>query len=115
MIFVKVIDSFVLPITLILSFIFLKLRYKFNNILGVALCLIGCGLIVTADYLIHVNDTSTTNNVHHRLFGDLLCFMSSILYAVSNVASEVFVKEYSKLEYLSMIGIFGTIISGVQM
>lgn len=110
---IQVIDAFVLPITLLLSYIFLKLRYKSNNILGVICCLAGCSLIVTADYLVHINDPDS--NAKHRVSGDLLCFMASILYAVSNVGSEMFVKDNSKLEYLSMIGVFGTLISLVQM
>jgi len=108
---IQVIDAFILPMTLVLSYIFLKLRYKLNNVMGVFLCLIGCGFIVNADYFIHNNDPVGK----HRILGDLLCFLSSVLYAVSNVASEKFVKEYSKLEYLSMIGIFGSVISIIQM
>lgn len=110
---IQVIDAFILPITLILSYFFLKLRYKRNNVLGVIGCLCGCGLIVTADYLVHLESGDASGK--HRISGDILCFMASILYAVSNVASEFYIKENSKLEYLSMIGFFGTLISIVQM
>ena len=49
---IQVIDAFILPITLLFSFIFLKLSYRFNNIIGVVFCLVGCGLIIMADYLV---------------------------------------------------------------
>ena len=51
----------------------------------------------------------------HRLIGDLFCILSSVLYAISNVSSEIFIKNNSKLEYLSLIGFFATIISFIQM
>lgn len=109
----QVIDAFVLPITLILSYFFIKLRYKFNHLLGVIACLCGCGLIITADYLVQIE--SGKDGGKHRISGDILCFMASVLYAVSNVSSEIFIKDNSKLEYLSMIGFMGTLISLVQM
>lgn len=97
-----------------LSYYLLRLNYRINNIIGVMGCLLGCGLIVLADYLVHIEDT-TSGIAKHRISGDLLCFFSSILYALSNVLSEIFIKESSKLEYLSMIGFFGSLISIVQM
>ena len=47
----KVIDAFVLPITLVLSYFFLQLRYNGNNIIGVFGCLFGCAFIIIADYI----------------------------------------------------------------
>lgn len=51
----------------------------------------------------------------HRILGDILCLLSSILYAISNVGAEILIKESSKREYLAMIGTFGTLISLFQM
>jgi drug/metabolite transporter (DMT)-like permease len=109
----QVIDAFILPITLILSYFCIKLRYKFNHLLGVIACLCGCGLIITADYLVQIE--SGKDGGKHRISGDILCFLASVLYAVSNVSSEMFIKQNSKLEYLSMIGFMGTAISLSQM
>lgn len=106
---IQVIDASILPIALFLSYFLLKLSYKINNYIGVALCLVGCGLIVLADSLVKNLEGQ------HRLIGDLFCLLSSFLYAVSNVSSEIFVKNNSKLEYLSLIGLFSTIISLIQM
>lgn len=111
---IQVIDAFILPITLVLSYYLLRLNYRINNVIGVMGCLLGCGLIVLADYLVHIEDV-TGGFAQHRISGDLLCFFSSILYALSNVMSEIFIKESSKLEYLSMMGFFGSIISIIQM
>jgi solute carrier family 35 protein F1/2 len=55
--FEQVIDAFVLPITVLLSFIFLKQIYKLNHFLGILSCLLGCALIIVADTLVK-NDES---------------------------------------------------------
>lgn len=48
----QVIDAFILPMALILSRIILKTHYRKNHIVGVVACLLGCGSLVGADYLI---------------------------------------------------------------
>ena len=45
----------------------------------------------------------------------MLCVSGAALYGVSNVAEEYVVKSYSIVEFLGMIGLFGSIVSGVQM
>lgn len=49
------------------------------------------------------------------LLGDGLVLISAALYAVSNVGQEYTVKNLSRVEFLGMMGLFGTLISGVQM
>lgn len=49
------------------------------------------------------------------LLGDGLVLLSASLYAVSNVCQEYTVKNLSRVEFLGMVGLFGTIISSVQM
>ncbi len=49
------------------------------------------------------------------LLGDGLVLVSAALYAVSNVCQEYTVKNLSRVEFLGMMGLFGTLISGVQM
>lgn len=54
---------------------------------------------------------SIGNNVP---IGDILVLLS-FLYAVSNVCEEYIVKKLSRREFLGMVGLFGTIISGIQL
>ena len=51
----------------------------------------------------------------HKIIGDIYCLISSLFYAISNVGTEYFLQSSSKLEYLSMIGFFGTVFSLLQM
>lgn len=49
------------------------------------------------------------------LLGDGLVLVSAALYAVSNLCQEYTVKNLTRVEFLGMMGFFGTLISGVQM
>lgn len=49
------------------------------------------------------------------VLGDGLVLLSSVLYAVSNLCQEHTVKNLSRVEFLGMMGLFGTLISGVQL
>jgi solute carrier family 35, member F1/2 len=46
--------------------------------------------------------------------GDVLCLLGAFLYGVSNVAQEGTVKAFNLSEFLAMIGLFGTVFSGIQ-
>lgn len=43
----------------------------------------------------------------------MLC--GAIMYGISNVAEEFVVKNFSRVEFLGMIGLFGSFISAIQM
>ena len=45
----------------------------------------------------------------------MLCLLGAALYAISNVSEEYAVKCYSIVEFLGMIGLFGTILNGIQL
>lgn len=49
------------------------------------------------------------------LIGDVLVLLGASLYAVSNACEEYIVKKLSRQEFLGMVGLFGTIISGIQL
>lgn len=51
----------------------------------------------------------------NRALGDVLCLAATVLYAICNVTEEFLVKQYNRMEYLGMIGLFGSLISGVQL
>uniref|UniRef100_A0A453LAQ9 Solute carrier family 35 member F1 n=1 Tax=Aegilops tauschii subsp. strangulata TaxID=200361 RepID=A0A453LAQ9_AEGTS len=49
------------------------------------------------------------------LKGDMLVIAGATLYAVSNVTEEYIVKKSSRIEVMAMLGVFGAIISGIQI
>ncbi|XP_054884613.1 solute carrier family 35 member F2-like [Poeciliopsis prolifica] len=108
---VQLLDCFIIPVLMILSWWILKTRYRLIHYVAVCLCLLGVGAMVGAD-LLAGRDQGSTSNI---LLGDGLVLLSAALYAVSNVAQEYTVKNLSRVEFLGMIGLFGTVISTVQM
>lgn len=107
----QMLDCFSIPIVLALSWLFLKVRYKIVHISGVGICLLGIGSLVWSNVL-EYNNTTPQN----RLFGDMLCLSAGALYGVSNVLQEFTVKAFSgSVEFLAMIGLFASAISGIQM
>ncbi|XP_054459422.1 solute carrier family 35 member F2-like [Anoplopoma fimbria] len=108
---VQLLDCFVVPVLMILSWWVLKSRYSLVHYVAVCICLLGVGAMVGAD-LLAGRDQGSTSNI---LLGDGLVLLSASLYAVSNVCQEYTVKNLSRVEFLGMVGLFGTIISTVQM
>lgn len=51
----------------------------------------------------------------NQAIGDILVLCGAIMYGISNVAQEFVVKNFSRVEFLGMLGFFGTIISAIQM
>ncbi|XP_029302417.1 solute carrier family 35 member F2-like [Cottoperca gobio] len=108
---VQLLDCFVVPVLMILSWWVLKTRYRPVHYVAVCVCLLGVGAMVGAD-LLAGRDQGSTSNI---LLGDGLVLLSASLYAVSNVCQEYTVKNLSRVEFLGMVGLFGTIISTIQM
>ncbi|XP_073341137.1 solute carrier family 35 member F2-like [Pagrus major] len=108
---VQLLDCFVIPVLMLLSWWVLKTRYRPLHFVAVCICLLGVGAMVGAD-LLAGRDQGSTSNV---LLGDGLVLISATLYAVSNVCQEYTVKNLSRVEFLGMVGLFGTIISTIQM
>ncbi|XP_024133219.1 solute carrier family 35 member F2 [Oryzias melastigma] len=108
---VQLLDCFIIPVLMLLSWWILKTRYKVAHYVAVGICLLGVGAMVGAD-LLAGRDQGSTSNI---LLGDALVLLSAALYAVSNVAQEYTVKNLSRVEFLGMLGLFGTIISTIQM
>ncbi|RUS35024.1 hypothetical protein BC938DRAFT_476762 [Jimgerdemannia flammicorona] len=100
-------DAWSIPVVMILSIIFLKLRYHWSQYVGAAVCLAGLALLVTSDV---IRDSSTLS-----VKGDLFCIAGATLYGVSNVMEEYFVRQHPLYEVVGMIGFFGTIINFIQL
>nr|XP_046267580.1 solute carrier family 35 member F2-like isoform X2 [Scatophagus argus] len=108
---IQLLDCFVIPVLMVLSWFFLKTRYRLVHLVAVLVCLLGVGAMVGADVLAGRDQGSTSDVV----LGDGLVLLSAVLYAVSNMCQEHTVKNLSRVEFLGMMGLFGTLVSGVQL
>ncbi|XP_075940199.1 solute carrier family 35 member F1 [Anarhichas minor] len=108
---VQLLDCFVIPVVLLLSWFFLLVRYKAVHYVGAGLCLLGVGCMVGADILLGRQQGFG----EQKLFGDLLVLGGATLYGISNVCEEFIVKNLSRVEFLGMMGLFGSFFSGIQL
>nr|XP_031531976.1 solute carrier family 35 member F2 isoform X2 [Vicugna pacos] len=108
---VQLLDCFGIPVLMALSWFILYARYRVIHFIAVAVCLLGVGTMVGADMLAGREDSAGSD----VLIGDILVLLGASLYAVSNVCEEYIVKKLSRQEFLGMVGLFGTIISGIQL
>ncbi|VDM50255.1 unnamed protein product [Toxocara canis] len=108
---VQLLDCSTIPMVLLLSWLFLSVRYLLTHIIGVCICLVGIAVLIWADVLEGKGLPGGSN----RVLGDMLCLLGSLLYAIGNVGEEFFIKQTNRTEYLGMIGLFGSIISGIQL
>ncbi|KAH8662328.1 hypothetical protein BX600DRAFT_513174 [Xylariales sp. PMI_506] len=93
----------------IVSFLFLKVRYKLFQILGILICCGGMGILLASD---HIQGTNGGPGVN-LLKGDLFALLGATLYGLSNAYEEWFVSKRPMYEVLSFAGVFGVIINGV--
>jgi len=108
---IALIDCTSIPFVLLFSLPLLHATFTRLQIAAALVCLAGLLLIVYADTHRH----GPAANSPDPLKGDLLCLFGASLYALNNVLAEKFVKTYSRVEYLAFLGLFGTLISTVQI
>ncbi|XP_077977281.1 solute carrier family 35 member F2-like [Glandiceps talaboti] len=108
---IQLLDCITIPVVLLLSFVVLRVRYKIFHYGGVAVCLLGVGALVGAD--IHAGRSHMGGS--DKFLGDMLCLIGASLYGISNVAEEFAIRNYSRVEFLAMVGLWASLISGIQL
>lgn len=107
---VMLLDCWSIPCVILLTWLFLKTKYKYRKFVGVAICVAGLVLVVFSD--VHSADRARGS---HPVKGDLLILAGATLYAVSNVSEEFFVKSADRVELMAFLGLFGAIVSACQI
>ncbi|RKP06049.1 solute carrier family 35 member SLC35F1/F2/F6, partial [Thamnocephalis sphaerospora] len=103
-------DSWAIPCCMILSYFMLKSRYRWLQYAGVALCLAGAGLLFKSD--LEAGKEVPGSDI---LRGDLFCILGATLYGFSNVLEEKLAGQFELPEVIGMLGLFGSIVSGIQL
>ncbi|KAI3442842.1 uncharacterized protein J3R85_000533 [Psidium guajava] len=106
---VTLLDCWTIPSVLVLTWVFLGTRYSMLQLFGAALCVIGLGLVLLSDAGVGGGGGSKP------LLGDILVIAGTVCYAVSNVGEEFCVKKKDLVEVVSMIGLYGTLVSVVEI
>lgn len=96
-------------VIVIISFVFLKVRYHITQYLGVFVACGGMGLLIASDYLRGANYPAA-----NQLKGDLFALLASSIYAFSNLFEEYMVSKRPMYEVIGQMGFWGMLINGVQ-
>ncbi len=104
-------DCFSIPSVMILSYVFLKTKYAKSHLIGTGFCLVGILVLIISDFL----SKNGTENSDNPVLGDILCFLGTFFYSISNVGQEFWVKTHDRMTWLTFLGIFGSIFSGIQL
>jgi solute carrier family 35 protein F1/2 len=115
-------DCFTIPFVMGFSYFFLKRKYHRNHLVGVVICLAGLMLLIFSDFLqdSEANKGTQFLSMHshlqgHNVKGDFFCIIAALLYSISNVSQEYYLQSYSRIEWLSLLGIGGTIFDSIQV
>ncbi|CAJ0767496.1 21650_t:CDS:2 [Entrophospora sp. SA101] len=108
---VMLLDTWAIPVCMLLSILFLKVGYHWSQYLGVVICLVGIGVLLAGD-LESGRDFSGAVNMG---LGDAFCIISATLYGASNVLEELFVRQRSVYEVVGQLAFWAMIISGIQL
>jgi solute carrier family 35 protein F1/2 len=103
-------DAWTIPCVVLLCVIFLKMRFIRYHYLGVLLAMVGMAFLIWSDMVEGKNFPGSD-----YVKGDLFCILAATLYAVSNVYQEFLVRQEPMYEVIGQLGLWGTIISGIQL
>ncbi|KAK9170434.1 hypothetical protein Syun_002574 [Stephania yunnanensis] len=106
---VTLLDCCTTPWAMILTWFIIGTRYSVCQFIGAALCVVGLGLVVLSDLKPGGFDAK------NPVLGDVLVVAGTLGYAISNVGQEYCVKKRDRVEFISMLGVFGILVSICQM
>ncbi|TEB36499.1 DUF914-domain-containing protein [Coprinellus micaceus] len=102
-------DAWAIPVCLFFSWLYLRVRYHWTQILGIFICVGGLGLLVASEQL-----TDKDWDPVSRGKGDAFMIAGATLYGFTNATEEFFVRKRPLYEVVGQLGMWGFIIGGVQ-
>ncbi|CAJ2632378.1 unnamed protein product [Trifolium pratense] len=108
---VTLLDCWVVPWVILLTWIFLGTRYSLWQLGGGTLCVLGLSLVLVSDTW----DGSSNGGGSKPLLGDVLVIVGTIFYAISNVGEEFCVKNKDRIEVVTMIGVYGFLVTAIEV
>ncbi|TDL24039.1 DUF914-domain-containing protein [Rickenella mellea] len=102
-------DAWAIPVCLFFSWIYMRPKYRWTQILGVVVCVGGLGMLVGSDDLTDKNYPAVS-----VVRGDIFMIVGASLYGFTNATEEFFVRRSPLYEVVGQLGMWGTIINGIQ-
>ena len=98
---------------MIISFLFLHVRYHITQVAGILVCIGGFGILLASDHITGASDTGPKSR-GHQIKGDLFALLGATCYGISNVVEEFLVSKRPLYEVVGQLGFWGMIINGTQ-
>ncbi|OWM79096.1 hypothetical protein CDL15_Pgr003267 [Punica granatum] len=106
---VTLLDCWTIVWAIIMTWFFLGSRYSILQLIGAAVSVLGLGLVMLSDAGVGGGGGS------RPILGDVLVIAGTVFFAMSNVGEEFCVKKKDLVEVLTMLPLFGFLVSTVQM
>jgi solute carrier family 35, member F1/2 len=102
-------DAWAIPVCLFLSWFYVRPKYHWTQFLGVVISIGGLGMLVASDYI-----TDKDYPAVSKVKGDIFMLIGATLYGISNSTEEFFVRRSPLYEVVGQMGMWGSIINGIQ-
>ncbi|KAL1588865.1 hypothetical protein WHR41_02442 [Cladosporium halotolerans] len=106
----QLINFWAIAVVVIISLIFLKVRYHIAQYAGILICCGGLGILVASDHISGSNGGQALDAVK----GDLFALLGASLYGFTNVFEEFLVSKRPMYEVLGQLSFWAIPINGVQ-
>ncbi|KAK7686366.1 hypothetical protein QCA50_010590 [Cerrena zonata] len=102
-------DAWAIPVCLFFCWVYMRPKYHWTQLLGIGICVGGLGMLVGSDKLTE-KDWPALN----RAKGDIFMIVGATLYGFTNATEEFFVRKSPLYEVVGQLGMWGTLINGIQ-
>jgi len=102
-------DAWAIPVCIFFSWIFMRPKYHWTQLIGIVVCVGGLGMLVASDHI-----TDKDYPAADMVKGDLFMIFGASLYGFTNAYEEFFVRQSPLYEVVGQLGMWGTIINGIQ-
>ncbi|KAF2864769.1 hypothetical protein BDV95DRAFT_673182 [Massariosphaeria phaeospora] len=106
----QLINFWAIVVVVLVSFLFLRVRYHYTQYAGILLCVGGMGVLFGSDHLTGSNAFPAANEVK----GDLFALLGATFYGLSNAFEEFLVSERPLYEVVGQLAFWALFINGTQ-
>jgi solute carrier family 35 protein F1/2 len=102
-------DAWAIPVCMFVSWVYMRTKYHWTQLLGVFICIGGLGMLVASDEI-----TQKSWEALNRGKGDAFMIAGATLYGITNASEEFLVRKRPLYEVVGQLGMWGFLINGVQ-
>jgi solute carrier family 35, member F1/2 len=102
-------DAWAIPVCIFFSWLYMRPKYHWTQLLGVFIAIAGMGMQVASDQI-----TDKDWKAVSKVKGDIFMLVAASLYGCANATEEYFVRMSPLYEVVGQLGMWGTLISATQ-